>query len=564
MCPPTRAAMSTVPKYPHISWNFDIRAHMQVVLRSSIVISLAALSNALSNGVGVTPAMGWNPYNAFSCATTEAQYHTQAQALVNSGLAALGYKYVIFDCGWQGKNRTSAGVFTWDTTKLPSGVPALATFLHNLGLKFGVYSDAGTYACDDQGGNGHFLGSLGHETSDASTWAGWGADYLKYDNCFAVSATDFVDYNPPFATHYTAMRDALAATGRPILYSACEWGVQDPARWPGSSVANSWRMSNDIAAGWAHVFRIINQLVPITQFSGPGGFNDLDLLEVGSSGLTAAEQQTHFAFWAAAKSPLIISTDLTTASSTTMGILNNQRIIALNQDSLGKSIAFKRRYTNDQDVWSGPLADGSTVAVVINWQDASRSLTFSLADVGFTSATATNLVTGASLGTLTTAYTSTVAAHGVLVLKLSNAVKATAPTFTFYQASSGTLAGGANTRAVNSSVTVVGFVGQGGTLTITGVDGGSSGGTKLVSFDYINADFTYSNTACSNCRNTMVSVNGGTAVQVQMPISGQSWDILLQGYLVSLSGFKAGKTNTVTLSNPSAYAPDIWRMGIVV
>ncbi|KAJ7078617.1 glycoside hydrolase family 27 protein [Mycena belliarum] len=535
-------------------------------LQLFVSIALLSVVSALQNGVGVKPAMGWNPYNAFSCSTTEAQYHSAAQSMVSLGLSTLGYNYVVLDCGWQGTARDSSGKFTWDTRILPSGVPALATFLHNLGLKFGVYSDGGFFSCDSVGGNGHYLGSLGHETSDAATFASWGADYLKYDNCFAVSSTDFVDYNPPFSTqaHYVTMRDALAATGRPILFSACEWGVQDPARWPGSSVANSWRMSNDIADSWDHIIRIINQVVPITQFAGPGGFNDLDLLEVGNSGLTVAEQQTHFAFWAAVKSPLIISTNLANPSAQTLDILRNSRIIALNQDSLGKSISFKRRYTNDHDVWSGPLADGSTVAVVINWQSASRSLTFNLADVGFSSATATDLITGSSLGKVTTSFTATVAGHGAMVLKLASGVAAANPVFTFYAASSGTLAGGAATRVVNSNVTVVGFVGSGGTLTLSGVDGGSTGGTKLLSFDYINGDFTYSNTACSNCRNTFVSINGGTAVQVQMPISGQSWDILLSGYLVSLSGFKPGKTNTITLSNPSAFAPDFFRVGVAV
>ncbi|KAJ6579425.1 hypothetical protein B0H10DRAFT_910857, partial [Mycena sp. CBHHK59/15] len=275
-------------------------------------------------------------------------------------------------------------------------------------------------------------------------------------------------------------------------------------------------------------------------------------------------QQTHFAFWAAAKSPLIISTNLASPSTATLNILKNTRIIALNQDSLGKSISFKRRYTNDHDVWSGPLSDGSTIAVVINWESSSRSLTFNLADVGFSSATATDLTTGTSLGKITTSYTATVAAHGSMVLKLTGGVAVASPTFTYYAATSGTLASGAATRAVNSSVSVVGFVGNGGTLTLTGVDGGTSGGTKLLSFDYINGDFTYSNTACSNCRNTYVSVNGGTAVQVQMPISAQSWDILFSGYLVSLPGFSAGKTNTITLSNPSAYAPDFYRVGVAV
>ncbi|KAF5377813.1 hypothetical protein D9615_006674 [Tricholomella constricta] len=415
-----------------------------------------------------------------------------------------------------------------------------------------------------------YLGSLGHETSDANSFAAWGADYLKYDNCYAVSPTDFVNFNPPIEIkpHFVTMRDALLATNRPIVFSICEWGVQDPARWPGSAVGNSWRISNDIGppASWDNLFRIINQVVPITQFAGPGAWNDLDMLEVGNSGLTVAEQQTHFAFWAAAKSPLIISTDLTNPSTNTLNILKNPRIIALNANSLGKSISFKRRYTNDHDVWAGPLADGSTVAVIINWQNSARSLTFHLADVGFGSANAVDLITGASLGKLTTTYTSTVAAHGSVVLKLSGATSVSAPAFTFYDAaaSTNTLAGGASTRVVNSSVTVVGFVGNGGTLTINGVDGGASGGTKTLSLDYINGDFTFTNTACSNCRNAFISVNGGNAVQVQLPISAQSWDILLSGYLVSLPGFKAGKTNTIKISNPNAFTPDFYRVGVSV
>ncbi|KAJ7701385.1 glycoside hydrolase family 27 protein [Mycena rosella] len=533
-----------------------------------VSLSLLPVGSALQNGVGVKPAMGYNPYNAFLCATTEAQYHTVAQSVISLGLNTLGYNYFNIDCGWQATVRDSAGKITWDTTILPSGVPALATFVHNLGLKFGVYSDGGVFACDFVGGTAHYLGSLGHETSDAATFAGWGADYLKYDNCYAVNSTDFVDFNPPISigTHYVTMRDALAATGRPILFSACEWGVQDPARWPASAVANSWRISNDIGppASWDNLFRIINQVVPITQFAGPGGFNDLDMLEVGNSGLTADEQQTHFAFWAAVKSPLIISTNLSAISAQSLSILKNTRIIAVNQDALGKSIAFKRRYTNDHDVWSGPLADGSTVAVVINWQTTSRSLTFNLADVGFSSATATDLITGASLGKLTTSFTTTLAAHGALVLKLTGGVAAPAPTFTFYPATAGTLAGGAAPRVVNASVTVVGFVGSGGTLTLSGVDGGAAGGTKLLAFDYINGDFTFTNTACSNCRNVFVGVNGGAGVQVQMPISAQTWDILFSGYLVELPGFKPGKTNTITLSNPSAFAPDFYRVGVAV
>ncbi|KAL0566544.1 hypothetical protein V5O48_015467 [Marasmius crinis-equi] len=432
-----------------------------------------------------------------------------------------------------------------------------------------MYSVGGFFSCDFVGGTAHWLGSLNHEDADAKLFAQWGADYLKYDNCYAVNETDFVNFNPPIQIkpHFTKMRDSLAATGRPIAFAACEWGVQDPARsWPGSSVANSWRMSNDIGPppSWDNLFRIINQVVPITGFAGPGGFNDLDMLYVGHSELTAAEQQTHFSFWAAAKSPLFIGVDLTKSGlDSALAILKNTRVVAVNQDSLEKSISFKRRYTNDHDVWAGPLSDGSTVVLVINLQSSSRSVTFNLADVGFASATAQDVVTGTSLGKLTTSYTTTLAGHGSLFLKLTSATTTPAPQFTWYQASSGTLGGGANTRSVKGS-TIVGNVGNGGTLTLNNVDGGSSGGTKLLAIDYINADYTMTNTACSNCREALFSVNGGTAVRVQMPISGQSWDILFQNYLVSLSGFKAGKANTITISNPSAWTPDFYRIGVQV
>ncbi|KAI3618004.1 glycoside hydrolase family 27 protein [Moniliophthora roreri] len=532
----------------------------------AIALGLTSPSRALDNGVGRTPAMGWNSYNAFSCGATETQYQVQARALVDLGLKDLGYQYLNLDCGWQGTSRNASGGFTWNTERFPSGIPALASFVHDLGLKFGVYSDDGYYSCDDQGGNAHWQGSLDHEEQDAASFAEWGADYLKYDNCFAVSKTDFVNYDPPFEPRYTKMRDALAATGRPILYSACNWGVQDPARtWPGPTVANSWRMSNDIGppATWASVFRILNQVVPITGFAEPGGFNDLDMLYVGNSGLTPAEQQTHFAFWAAAKSPLLIGIDLTKAGSSALNILKNERVIAINQDSLGKSISFKRRYINDHDVWAGPLSDGSAVVLVINLQTLSRTVALNLADVGFSSANAQDIITGHDLGMISNSYEATLEGHGSFMLKLTSGTPVPPPEFTFYDASSGDLSGGANTRSVNDTI-VVGFVGNGGKITLNNVDGGSEGGTKLLALDYINAEFTMTNTACPNCREAILRVNGGEEARAQMPISGQSWDIAFRNYLVSVPGFRAGRTNTLEIYNPSAYTPDFVRIGVAV
>ncbi|KAF8598222.1 glycoside hydrolase family 27 protein [Ceratobasidium sp. AG-I] len=533
------------------------------LLKAIVALLEVAIVAALDNGLSRTPAMGFNGYNAFACSGTESDYKSIGDLFISLGLKAAGYQYVNLDCGWQGTARDASGNFKWDTTRFPSGIPSLANYIHGLGLKFGLYDDAGYYSCDTTGGNTKWLGSRNYEKQDANTFASWGIDYLKYDNCFIVNSTDFVNYNPPFQLQpiYAVMRDALSATGRPIVYSVCEWGLQDPARWP--ATGNSWRMSNDIADSWAHVVRIINEVFPITGFAGPGGWNDLDILEVGNSGMTLAEQQTHFAFWAATKSPLLIGTKLASISSSALAILKNPRLIAVNQDSLGKSVGLQRRYAEDKDVWSGPLSDGSTVVIVINWQNSNRSMTFSLADIGASSASAVDLWTGSSLGTLSGSYTAAVAAHGCFALKLSSVKTIAAPTFTYYaaSASTNTLSGGATTRTVNSTATLVGYVGNGGVLTFNGVDGGS-GGTKLVAFDYIHADWTMGNTACSNCRNAFISVNGGTAVQVQFPISGMTWDILYSGFKVSLSGFKAGTTNTIAISNPSAYTPDFYRIGV--
>jgi len=261
-----------------------------------------------------------------------------------------------------------------------------------------------------------------------------------------------------------------------------------------------------------------------------------------------------------------VSTNLTAPSADTLGILLNPRIIALNQDPLGVSISFRRRYTNDHDVWAGPLSDGSTVVLIINWMPNLNSVAFKLSDVGFGTATLTNLITGASIGAVPGVYSATLDPHGVLVLKLTKTTPAPVPSYTFYTAPNFVLAGGATTRTVNTT-TVAGFVGNNmGTLTINNVDGGSSGGTRTLSIDYINADYVFAfNTApCQNCRNAFISVNGGAPTFVNFPISGQTWDLQFQGFLVDLPGFKPGTTNTVVINNPDGWAPDFVRVGVAV
>ena len=188
-------------------------------------------------------------------------------------------------------------------------------YIHDLGLKFGIYSSAGTQTCAGR------MGSLYHEETDAADFASWGVDYLKYDNCFNDSV--------PAITRYPAMRDALAKTGRPIFYSLCNWGEEHTWQWaPGTG--NSWRTTQDIFDGWASIEYNFKESQKHFEVAGPGGWNDPDMLEIGNGGLTINEEKTHFALWAFAKAPLIIGCDLTTVRSESLEILKNKNIIAIN------------------------------------------------------------------------------------------------------------------------------------------------------------------------------------------------------------------------------------------
>jgi alpha-galactosidase len=252
------------------------------------VAGLAVAVNALDNGLARTPGMGWNSWNKFACNVSETLIKGVADQIVSMGLDKLGYNYVNIDDCWQ-VSRDANGNIVEDKTRFPSGMKALADYIHSKGLKFGVYSDAGEYTCQ------HRPGGLNHEKSDANSYASWGVDYLKYDNCY--------NDNLPPQPRYEAMRDALNATGRPIYYSLCEWGVEDPATWAGN-VGNSWRTTNDISDNWNSMTSNLDLNDKWASYAGPGQWNDPDMLEVGNGGMTNEEYKSHFSLWALIKSPL--------------------------------------------------------------------------------------------------------------------------------------------------------------------------------------------------------------------------------------------------------------------
>ncbi|CAI6337624.1 unnamed protein product [Periconia digitata] len=323
----------------------------------------------LPNGLGKTPALGWNSWNQGGCdaATAEVALRT-AQSFIDLGLKDLGYTYVNIDDCWSTMSRNSAGELVPDPNKFPNGMKAVADEIHSMGLKFGLYGDAGIKTCAG------YPGSEGHEEQDAKQLAEWNVDYWKHDNCFTPCQGPVVQTCPNPDGHtktwYVKMRDALQQSGRPIFYSLCNWGRDSVWTW-GAEVGNSWRMSVDNWGNWADVVRIASEAAPIAEYSAPGGWNDLDMLIVGNGKLTPAEERTHFGIWAIAKSPLFIGTDVTRMSDELLKVLKNKALIDINQDSLGKAATTFTPSGAAGPVtgqlypyWAGELSDGVVVALV--------------------------------------------------------------------------------------------------------------------------------------------------------------------------------------------------------
>ena len=264
--------------------------------------------------------MGWNSWNKFGCNINEELIRNTIDTLNSSGLIEAGYKYINLDDCWQ-NSRDENGTIVPDERTFPNGIKPLVDYAHSKGLLFGLYSDAGTKTCAGR------PGSLGYEDIDAQTYAEWGVDYLKYDNCYnqGISSLD----------RYPLMRDALNQTGRPIFYSLCQWGEEDVPTW-GKNVSNSWRTTGDISDNWNSMITIIDINDKSYQYAGPGGWSDPDMLEVGNGGMTYEEYKTHFGLWAISKAPLLIGCDITSMSNETKSILTNPEVIAVNQDSLGE------------------------------------------------------------------------------------------------------------------------------------------------------------------------------------------------------------------------------------
>jgi alpha-galactosidase len=306
--------------------------------------------------IAPTPPMGWNSWNKFKCDVSEKLIREQADAMAASGMKAAGYTYIVIDDCWQ-KSRDVDGNIQADPERFPSGIKALADYVHAKGLKFGLYSDAGSLTC------GGRPGSAGHEFQDARQYAKWGVDYLKYDWCYTGTR------NAEAA--YTIMAKALRESGRDIVFSLCDWGGSKPGRWA-HPVGHLWRTTGDIydawegKKGWSHgMTNILDMNADLSGESAPNGWNDPDMLEVGNGGMTTTEYESHFSLWAMLAAPLIAGNDLSKMDADTLRILTNKDVIGVDQDPLGKQ-GQRALKEGDLEVWVRPLQGGEQAVVLFN------------------------------------------------------------------------------------------------------------------------------------------------------------------------------------------------------
>ncbi|MFL6077926.1 MAG: NPCBM/NEW2 domain-containing protein [Mycobacteriales bacterium] len=318
-----------------------------------------------------TPPMGWNDWYAFFCDLDESLVEQTADAIVSSGMKAAGYRYVNLDDCWASHDRDAAGNLQADPVKFPHGIKAVADYVHARGLELGIYEDVGTKTCAG------YPGSYGHVQQDADTFASWGVDFVKVDWC-NVPFADFpgLTQQQVAIQLYTAYSEALKATGRPMVFSICEWNPKlEPWTWA-PAISNLWRTNNDYGDTWRQVLANLDQEAPLAPYAGPDHWNDPDILQVGlggANGLGPDGDRAHFTMWAMLSAPLLAGNDLRSMSADTKATLTNREVIALDQDPLGAQ-ATRLTRDGDADVWVKRLANGDRAVMLLNRGDTPRDI----------------------------------------------------------------------------------------------------------------------------------------------------------------------------------------------
>jgi alpha-galactosidase len=342
--------------------------------------TLATATSSDTTAVAATPPMGWNDWYSFFCNLTESLVEQTADAMVSSGMRDAGYNYVNLDDCWLSHERDANGNLQADPTKFPDGIKAVADYVHARGLRLGIYEDVGTKTCAG------YPGSYGHVQQDANTFASWGIDFVKVDWC-NVPFGDFPGLTQQQVAQklYTAYSQALQATGRPMVFSICEWNpALKPWTWA-PAISNMWRTNNDYGDSWRQIIANLDNEADLAQYAGPGHWNDPDILQVGLGKMTNSEDQAHFSAWAMLAAPLLAGNDLRDMSAATKAILTNREVIAIDQDSKGAG-ATRVSHSDTADVWTRTLAKGDHAVMLLNRSDTPTTISTTAAAVGLPSA----------------------------------------------------------------------------------------------------------------------------------------------------------------------------------
>jgi alpha-galactosidase len=379
------------------------------------IVTFAILALFLSCGIptaraqelAATPPMGWNSWNHYACKVSDAIVRAQARAMANNGMKAAGYEYINIDDCWQGKRDAKGVIHAND--RFPD-MKALGDYIHGLGLKFGIYSSPGPQTCAG------YAGSYQHEKQDAETYASWGVDYLKYDWCSARKV-----YKPSeMPAVYKKMHEALVSTGRPIVYSLCEYGMNRVWSWGPSVGGNLWRTTDDIEDNYTRMAFIGFGQQGLARFAGPGHWNDPDMLEVGNGHMSGDEYRTHMSLWCILAAPLISGNDLGNMSQETLSVLTNPDVVAVDQDPDGKE-GYRVSQEGPLQVWMKPLADGSKAVGLFNEGESTMPVSVRFKDIGLSGEVSVrDLWARKDLGTFSGNYTAQVPRHGVVMLKVQS------------------------------------------------------------------------------------------------------------------------------------------------
>ncbi|WP_394828242.1 NPCBM/NEW2 domain-containing protein [Pendulispora albinea] len=366
---------------------------------------------AANDGLAPAPPMGWNSWNKFACkGINETLIKQTADALVASGLAAVGYVNLTLDDCWSAAARDASGNLQADPVKFPGGMKAIGDYIHGKGLKYGIYASIGTATC-----TGKTPGSLDHETQDVAKFASWGVDYIKADRCNVPSGEVLHEL-------FNRWLPAIHATGRPMILSASDNGGPDePWSW-GPRAAHQWRTTGDIRDDWARVLSVFDGNARFPGATTPGSFNDPDMLEVGNGGLTDTEYRTHMGLWALAAAPLIAGNDVRTMTAATKAILTHPEVLALDQDPLTVQAIKVADDGAGRQVWSKPVQSRGARAVgLLNRGDSTATIAVAWSQIGLApgAATVRDLWARADRGTFTNRYSVDVPAHGLALLRIT-------------------------------------------------------------------------------------------------------------------------------------------------